>query len=152
MTTLATVTLSPVKLSVAKPSLLVDSNVLLDIFANDPDWFEWSAAVLGRYAKTHRLCINAMIYAELSIGFVRLEELEHALKIAAIDLSDLPKEALFLAGKVFLSYRRQGGTKTSTLPDFFIGAHAAVQKWPLLTRDVKRYKTYYPTVELITPE
>ena len=117
MTTLATVTLLLVKLSVAKPSLLIDSNVLLDIFENDPDWFEWSEEALSRYAKTHRLCINAVIYTELSIGFLKVEELEHALKVAAIDLLDLPKEALFLAGKVFLSYRRRGGTKTSTLPD-----------------------------------
>lgn len=102
----------------------------------------------------HQRChfINAVIYSELSIGFEKIEELEAALRVAAIDFLPLPKEAFFLAGKVFLSYRKRGGTKTSTLPDFFIGAHAAVQRWPLLTRDVRRYKTYYPTVTLITPK
>ena len=140
------------KLSMAEPNLLVDSNVLLDIFANDPVWLEWSEKMLNSYAKTHRLCINAVVYSELSIGFEKIEELEAALSVADIDVLPLPKEALFLAGKVFLSYRKRGGTKASTLPDFFIGAHAAVQKWPLLTRDVRRYKTYYPTVTLITPK
>lgn len=144
--------LAMVNLSMAKPSLLVDSNVLLDIFENDLDWFLWSEGALSRYAETHRLCINAVIYTELSIGFEKIEELEGALRVAVVEFLPLPKEALFLAGKAFLKYRKQGGTKASTLPDFFIGAHAAVQKWPLLTRDVKRYKTYYPTVKLVSPE
>ena len=135
----------------AKPKLLVDSNVLLDIFSDDPVWFTWSERMLSRYAQTHDLVINPVIYTELSISFERIEELEASLRAASIGVAPLPREALFLAGKVFLSYRRRGGTKASTLPDFFIGAQAAVQKLPLLTRDVKRYKTYYPTVELISP-
>ena len=107
--------------------------------------------MLSRYARTHNLVINPVIYTELSISFERIEELEASLRAASISVAPLPKEALFLAGKVFLSYRRWGGAKASTLPDFFIGAQAAVQKLPLLTRDTKRYKTYYPTVELISP-
>ena len=135
----------------AKPKLLVDSNVLLDIFSDDPVWFTWSQQMLSRYAQTYDLVINLVIYTELSISFERIEELEASLRAASIGVAPLPREALFLAGKVFLSYRRRGGAKASTLPDFFIGAQAAVQKLPLLTRDVKRYKTYYPTVELISP-
>ena len=135
----------------AKPKLLVDSNVLLDIFSDDPVWFTWSEQMLSRYAQTHDLVINAVIYTELSISFERIEELEASLRAASIGVAPLPREALFLASKVFLSYRRRGGAKASTLPDFFIGAQAAVQQLPLLTRDVKRYKTYYPTVELISP-
>ncbi len=135
----------------AKPKLLVDSNVLLDIFSDDPVWFTWSEQMLSRYAQTHDLVINPVIYTELSISFERIEELEASLRAASIGVAPLPREALFLAGKVFLSYRRRGGAKASTLPDFFIGAQAAVQQLPLLTRDVKRYKTYYPTVELISP-
>ncbi len=126
----------------AKPKLLVDSNVLLDIFSDDPVWFTWSEQMLSRYARTHDLVINPVIYTELSISFERIEELEASLRTASIGIAPLPREALFLAGKVFLSYRRRGGAKASTLPDFFIGAQAAVQKLPLLTRDVKRYKTY----------
>ena len=135
----------------AKPKLLVDSNVLLDIFSDDPVWFDWSEGMLSRYAKTHDLVINAVIYTELSISFERIEDLEAALRVASISVLPITKEALFLAGKVFLRYRRRGGAKASTLPDFFIGAQAAVQRLPLLTRDVKRYKTYYPSVELISP-
>ena len=135
----------------AKPKLLVDSNVLLDIFSDDPVWFDWSEGTLSRYAKTHDLVINAVIYTELSINFERIEDLEAALQVASISVLPLPKEAFFLAGKVFLSYKRRGGVKASALPDFFIGAQAAVQKLPLLTRDAKRYKTDYPTVELISP-
>ena len=135
----------------AKPKLLIDSNVLLDIFSDDPVWFAWSEQMLSRYAKTHDLVINTVIDTELSISFERIEELEASLRVASVSLEPMSKEALFLAGKVFLSYRRRGGAKMSTLPDFFIGAQAAVQRLPLLTRDVKRYKTYYPTVELISP-
>ncbi len=135
----------------AKPKLLVDSNVLLDIFSDDPVWFTWSEQTLSRYAQTHDLVINPVIYIELSISFERIEELEASLRAASIGVATLPREALFLAGKVFLSYRRRGGAKASTLLDFFIGAQAAVQKLPLLTKDVERYKTYYPTVELISP-
>ena len=134
----------------AKPKLLVDSNVLLDIFSDDPVWFGWSEQMLNRYATTHDLVINVIIYTELSISFERIEDLEAALRVASIGVLPIPKEALFLAGKVFLRYRRRGGAKASTLPDFFIGAQAAVQDLPLLTRDVKRYKTNYPTVELIS--
>ena len=135
----------------AKPKLLVDSNVLLDIFTDDPVWFTWSEQMLSRYARSHDLIINEVIYTELSVSFKKIEDLEASLRVASIALVPSPKEALFLAGKVFLSYRKRGGTKVSTLPDFFIGAQAAVQKLPLLTRDTKRYKTYYPTLNLISP-
>jgi predicted nucleic acid-binding protein len=131
--------------------LIVDSNVILDIFLNDPIWGEWSEKTLNRYGATNTLYINPIIYTELSIGFNRIEELENAIQRAGFEMLELPKEALFLAGKAFLKYRRNKGTKLSPLPDFFIGAHAAVLNIDLITRDVDRYATYFPTVNLITP-
>ncbi len=131
--------------------IFVDSNVILDVFLNDPNWADWSEMTLNKYATTHQLCINPIVYTELSIGFERIEVLEEALQNAGLQILELPKEALFLAGKVFLQYRRNKGTKSSTLPDFFIGAHTAVLQMDLITRDVARYRTYFPTINLITP-
>ncbi len=133
-------------------SVLVDSNVILDLFLDDPNWAEWSETTLNQYSAFHDLFINPMIYTELSVGFNRIEELETAIAIAGFQLREIPKEALFLAGKAFLQYRRNKGTKSAPLPDFFIGAHAAVLNVDLITRDVARYSTYFPTVNLISPQ
>ncbi len=131
--------------------ILVDANVLLDVFEDDAEWSEWSQNRLDSASATDTLAINPIIYSELSIGFARIEELEAVIKEASLTIEDIPREALFLAGKAFLRYRRTRGTKRSVLPDFYIGAHAAVMQWPVLTRDVGRYRTYFPTVSLIAP-
>ncbi len=131
--------------------ILVDTNVLLDVFAEDPTWAQWSQAQLDAASATDTLAINAVIYSELSIGFARIEELEAVITEASLTVEDLPREALFLAGKAFLRYRRSRGIQRGVLPDFYIGAHAAVRQWSLLTRDVGRYRTYFPTVSLIAP-
>ena len=131
--------------------ILVDSNVILDIFLDDPLWADWAESVLEKYSRDAILIINAIIYSEISIGFERIEELESAVARAGFQFFEIPKEALFLAGKVFLKYKRRSGTKRTTLPDFFIGAHAAVLDVELITRDVKRYRSYFPTVRLIGP-
>jgi predicted nucleic acid-binding protein len=131
--------------------ILVDSNVILDIVTEDKTWFQWSSELLARYAETHLLVINPIIYAEVSIGFDRIEEVETILSPTYFRRDPLPWEAAFLAGKCFLAYRRKGGKRTSTLPDFFIGAHAAVLGIPLLTRDISRYRTYFPRLKLIAP-
>lgn len=130
---------------------LVDSNVILDLLLDDPDWSDWSEATLTKYGETGPLFINLVIYSEISVGFERIEELERAIQIAAFQLLEIPKEALFLAGKAFLQYRKSRGIKTSTLPDFYIGAQAAVMDLSLITRDESRYRTYFPTVRLVTP-
>jgi predicted nucleic acid-binding protein len=131
--------------------ILVDTNVLLDVFEDDPEWSDWSQDRLDSASATDTLAINSVIYSELSMGFARIEELEAVIKEASLAIEDIPREALFLAGKVFLRYRRSRGTKRGVLPDFYIGAHAAVMQWPVLTRDVGRYRTYFPTVSLIAP-
>ncbi len=131
--------------------ILIDSNVLLDIFEDDQNWAEWSVSMVSRYSINHTLCINAVIYSEVSIGFDKIEDVENVLTQGKIILINIPREALFLAGKVFLQYRRNKGKKTSILPDFFIGAHAAVEDIPLLTRDKKRMDHYFPTVQFVTP-
>jgi predicted nucleic acid-binding protein len=131
--------------------ILVDTNVLLDILQDDPRWAEWSQQQLESARLTDRLAINAVIYSELSIAFTRIEELEAVIVEAALAVETIPREALFLAGKVFLDYRRARGIRRGVLPDFFIGSHAAVMKWPLLTRDIRRYRRYFPTLRLITP-
>jgi hypothetical protein len=131
--------------------ILVDTNVLLDVLEEDADWCEWSQGQLDSASAIDTLAINPIIYSELSIGFARIEELEAVIKEASLAVEDMPREALFLAGKAFLRYRRSRGTKRSLLPDFYIGAHAAVMQWPLLTRDVGRYRAYFPTVPLIAP-
>ena len=131
--------------------ILVDTNVLLDVFGDDAEWSDWSQDRLDSASATDTLAINPVIYSELSIGFARIEELEAVIKEASLAVEDIPREALFLAGKAFLRYRRSRGTKRNVLPDFYIGAHAAVMQWPILTRDVARYRTYFPTVSLIAP-
>jgi predicted nucleic acid-binding protein len=130
---------------------LVDSNVLLDVLTENEVWLEWSSGELARAADEGPLFINAVIYAEVSVRFSRIEDLDDALPGADYERLALPWEAAFLAGKAFLNYRRNRGTRTSTLPDFFIGAHAAVARLQLLTRDPSRYRTYFPTVALATP-
>lgn len=131
--------------------ILVDANVLLDVLTDDPQWYAWSAAQLDACAARAELCINPIIYAEVSVGFERIETLDDALSDDAFTRVDLPWEAGFLAGKVYLHYRRAKGARTSPLPDFYIGAHAAIEGMPLLTRDARRYRTYFPTLDLICP-
>lgn len=132
-------------------AVVVDSNVLLDLFTEDAAWGEWSADALARIAQTSRLVINPIIYAEISIHFSSHEKLDDALPREIFAREPIPFEAAFLAGKVLVLYRRRGGQKRSPLPDFFIGAHAAVANYRLLTRDATRYKTYFPKLVLITP-
>ncbi len=132
--------------------VLVDTNVILDVVQDDAVWAEWSQGQLDAWAVREELGINAVIYAELSMAYARIEELEDTVAAAGLRLLEIPREALFLAGKAFLVYRKQGGTRTGVLPDFFIGAHAAVMELPLLTRETARYRTYFPGVALITPE
>lgn len=131
--------------------VLVDANVLLDVLTDDPQWYAWSAAQLDACAAEVELCINPIVYAEVSVGFERIEELDDALPVDAFTRLELPWEAGFLAGKAFLKYRRAKGARTSPLPDFYIGAHAAIEGMMLLTRDAKMYRTYYPKLELICP-
>lgn len=131
--------------------MLVDTNVLVDVLENDPAWADWSIAQLRAQAQIHRLVINPVIYAELSLTFSTMEALDETLANLQIPVIEMPKPALFLAGKAFVQYRRQGGTKSNVLADFFIGAHAAVAGLPVLTRDVRRYASYFPTVQLIAP-
>ncbi len=132
--------------------LLVDTNVLVDVLENDPQWADWSIAQLRAQSKIHKLAINPIIYAELSLTFSSAEALDQTLDGLGLTLLEVPRPALFLAGKAFVKYRRQGGTKNNVLGDFFIGAHAAVSSYPLLTRDTRRYATYYPTVVLVAPQ
>lgn len=131
--------------------MLIDTNVLLDLVTNDPKFAEWSIAQLEAASLTGPLLINDVIYAELSVRYETKERLDEFIDGIGLKLEPIPPAALFLAGKVFQQYRQAGGTKTGVLPDFFIGAHAAVLKLQLLTRDVGRYRTYYPTLRLITP-
>jgi hypothetical protein len=131
---------------------LVDSNVVLDIFLDDPRWAEWSESVLNKYNEIAILYINSIIYSEVSIGFQRIEELESAIHRAGFQILEIPREALYLAGKAFLTYKKGKGMKISPLPDFYIGAQAAVLNLDLITRDLSRYRTYFPTVKLISPE
>jgi predicted nucleic acid-binding protein len=133
-------------------AVVVDANVLLDLMTEDPDWYVWSAAALERAADRHRLVINPVIYAEVSIRYSRIEDVDAALPKAMFEREPIPYEAAFLAGKSFLAYRRRGGTKRSPLPDFFIGAHAAVAGYQLITRDPGRYRTYFPKLSLIAPD
>ena len=131
--------------------MLVDTNILVDVLENDPDWADWSVAQLQAQSKVHRLVINPIIYSELSLTFSSAEELDEVLDGMKLHLLEMPRPALFLAGKAFVQYRRSGGAKNNVLGDFFIGAHAAVSDLPLLTRDTRRYKNYFPSVKLVTP-
>jgi hypothetical protein len=132
-------------------AVLVDSSVILDVATQDPTWQEWSEGALARCASEGMLVINPLVYAEVSIGFDRVEDLEDALDQAVFRRDPVPYEAAFLAGKAFLAYRRRGGVRHAPLPDFYIGAHAAVAGLRLLTRDPTRFRTYFPTVKLIAP-
>lgn len=130
---------------------LIDSNVILDIVTEDERWLDWSLRALAGAADSGPVFINPIIYAEVSVGFARIEDLDDALRPNDFRRLELPWVAGFLAGKAFAAYRRNGGTRTSSLPDFYIGAHAAVGQLRLLTRDEARYRTYFPTVDLIAP-
>lgn len=132
--------------------ILVDTNVLLDVVENDPTWADWSQQQLEAASLREQLFINPVIYAELSMAFNRIEEVEQVVHEGQLLVEPLPREALFLAGKVFLQYRKRGGAKTGVLPDFFIGAHAAIAGMNILTRDAGRYRTYFPRTVLICPE
>ena len=132
--------------------ILIDSNVILDLFENNQNWAEWSESFLEQYSMTHTLYINPIIYAEVSIGFERIEELESAITGCGFQMIQIPKEALFLAGKAFIKYKKQKGSKLYPLPDFFIGAHAAVVGLEIMTRDISRFRSYFHTVKLVTPE
>lgn len=130
---------------------LIDSNVIIDVLIEDPVWHGWSEAALAEWGSRGALVINPLIYAEIASRFETIADLEQAITDAAFDREQLPWEAAFLAGKAFLTYRRGGGSRCSPLPDFYIGAHAAVRDYRLLTRDAARYRGYFPTVELIAP-
>ena len=133
-------------------AVLVDSNVLLDLLTVDPVWYDWSAEALGELAETAALVVNPIIYVEVSVHFARIEELDAALPADRFRREGLPWDAGFLAGKCFVTYRRRGGSRRSPLPDFYIGAHAAVTGMVLLTRDARRYRTYFPTLDIVAPE
>jgi predicted nucleic acid-binding protein len=131
---------------------LVDSNVLLDVFGKTPIWWEWSLMQLEEAALHGPLLINDVVFAETSIRFPSIDAFEAALTDAGITVAPIPRPALFLAGKTSVKYRSSGGVRSGVLPDFFIGAHAEIENLPLLTRDVRRYRNYFPTVRLIAPE
>jgi len=131
--------------------VLVDSDVLLDVVTDDPSWAKWSSTTLARVLDESVLVINALVYAEVSTRLTTIEALDDALPVELYRRDNLPYEAAFLAGKVFLDYRRRGGTRRSRLPDFYVGAHAAVAGFELLTRDATRYRTYFPGLNLISP-
>lgn len=130
---------------------LVDSNVLLDVVTDGEAWADWSLGQLEQAASVGPLMINDVIYAEISTRYSAFEDVDRMLRSLEIDVAPIPRSALFLAGKAYLKYRTAGGGRTGVLADFFIGAHAAVLRRPILTRDVRRYRTYFPTVELISP-
>jgi predicted nucleic acid-binding protein len=131
--------------------LLVDTNVLVDVFQNDAQWADWSIAQMRAQSKLHVLAINPIIYAEISLSFSTLEALNDVVTTMALEVREIPRPALFLAAKAYEQYRRRGGSKAQVLPDFFIGAHAAVEGWPLLTRDASRFRTYFPTLDVLAP-
>lgn len=131
--------------------LLVDTNILVDVLQDDPQWANWSIGQLRAQASVHQLIINPIIYAEISLSFSTYEGLDRAVSTLALELREVPRPALFLAAKAFVQYRRRGGSKRQVLPDFFIGAHATVEGWPLLTRDANRFSTYFPTLQVVAP-
>lgn len=132
--------------------MLVDTNVLVDVLENDPDWADWSITQLQAQSKVHRLVINPIIYSELSLTFSTVEALDQVLDGMELRMLEVPKPALFLAGKAFVQYRRNGGVKNNVLGDFFIGAHAAVSGLPVLTRDTRCYRSYFSGVQLVAPD
>ena len=131
--------------------VMVDSCVFLDVFTEDPRWFGWSSSALARAADEGVIVLNPVIYGEISIRFDRIETLESLLPSDVFEYRTIPREAAFLGGKCFLKYRRRGGNRLQPLPDFFIGAHAAVERLPLITRDAKRFREYFPGLELVCP-
>lgn len=131
--------------------ILIDSCVLLDLFTDDPQWANWSERILDTFSQTNTLYINTIVYTEISIGFTKIEVLDEAISELGIKVLEIPREALFLTGKTFLKYKRNKGAKKSPLPDFFIGAHVAISKFTLVTRDVAKYKTYFPQINLVSP-
>jgi predicted nucleic acid-binding protein len=133
------------------PATLVDSNVLLDVITEDEEWLDWSAAALARAADASPLAINPIVYAEVAARFARIEDLEDALPHEYYERRALPWEAAFLAGQCFVKYRRRGGSRHSPLPEFYIGAHAAIEGLTLLTRDPERYRTYFPALRIVAP-
>lgn len=132
--------------------VLIDSCVLLDLFTDDSRWANWSEKILEEFSQTNTLFINTIVYTEISIGFAKIEVLDRAISQLGIKVLEIPREALFLTGKTFLKYRRNKGTKNSPLPDFFIGAHASISRFTLVTRDVAKYKTYFPQINLVCPD
>lgn len=132
--------------------ILVDSNVLLDILLDDPEWASWSQSQLDLWARRGPLLVNPMVYAELAAGFDSVRALDDTLDEAGLEFEEVPRDALFLAAKAHVLYRRRGGRRRGVLADFFVGAHAAVRRLPLLTRDVRRYRSYFPTVTLVRPK
>jgi len=132
--------------------ILIDSCVVTDLADPESAWFEWSASTLERLDQNNTMVINPIIYAECSVGFERIEEVESLFESLGFAMKPIPREALFLAGKAFLQYKRRKGEKGNVLPDFFIGAHAAIAGYPLVSRDKGRFSTYFPSVELIIPE
>lgn len=132
-------------------SIIVDSNIILDILTKDKIWYEWSAEKLAEYAAENDLIINQIIYAEISIRFSKVEELDEVLKEANIKCENMPFEAGFLAGKCFMAYKKRGGVKGIVLPDFYIGAHAAITRRPILTRDKGRYVSYFKNLRVVSP-
>lgn len=131
--------------------VLVDTCVLVDVLQNDPQWADWSIAQLRAQATLHALAINPVVYAEISLSFSTLEALDEVVATLGLEVCEIPRPALFLAAKAFAQYRRRGGSRQQVLPDFFIGAHAAVLGWPLLTRDARRFRTYFPTLDVMAP-
>lgn len=132
--------------------ILVDSNVLLDILLDDPEWASWSQSQLDLWARRGPLLVNPMVYAELAAGFDSVRALDDTLDEAGLEFEEVPRDALFLAAKAHVLYRRRGGRRKGVLADFFVGAHAAVRRLPLLTRDIRRYRSYFPTVTLVGPK
>lgn len=132
--------------------ILVDSNVLLDILLDDPEWASWSQSQLDLWARRGPLLVNPMVYAELAAGFDSVRALDDTLDEAGLEFEEVPRDALFLAAKAHVLYRRRGGRRKGVLADFFVGAHAAVRRLPLLTRDGRRYRSYFPTVTLVGPK
>ena len=131
--------------------LLVDTNVLVDVLQDDPQWADWSISQLRAQASVHQLVINPVIFAEMSLSFSTLEALDDVVVTMGLELREIPRPALFLAAKAYAQYRKRGGAKQQVLPDFFIGAQAAVEGWPLLTRDASRFRTYFPGLEVLAP-
>jgi predicted nucleic acid-binding protein len=132
--------------------ILLDANVILDIWNDDPVWYQWSYFQVREQSILNELAINPIVYAEISVSFATSQALDEKLENLGVIVIGIPREAAFIAGKAFVQYRRQGGTKGNVLPDFFIGAHATVLGCPLLTRDTRRYAAYFPSVRLIAPQ